>query len=235
MLFNGMIAPLVHYGLKGAIWFQADGNLGDVDEYGTLIKALISDWRAQWYRPLPFYYVEMNNMRDYPQTKPVQYNPLCVLREQQQAALDLPNTGVVCSIDVGLPLPEPHFPNKKPVGDRLAALALNDVYGQKGLVNSPAYKSFDVEGNKIRLTFTSADGLRLMPGHPFAGFAIKGATGDWVWAQGQIDGQTIVVWNDSVPKPVAVRYAWAANPIVSIQNAAGLPLRPFRTDTDSPQ
>jgi sialate O-acetylesterase len=234
-LFNGMIAPLVPFGLRGVIWFQADGNMGHPQDYGLLIKTLINDWRAQWKRELPFYYIEMNNMDDYPQKDPVQVNKLSLIREQQQAALELPGTGVVCSIDVGLPVPEPHFPNKKPVGDRLALLALNDLYNQKGLVRSPAYKDFRIEGDKVRIHFTDADGLRIIPGHPFAGFAIKGGTGDWVWAQGRIEGNSALVWSDKVPQPVAVRYAWAMNPVISIENGAGLPLRPFRTDTESTQ
>ena len=235
MLYNGMIAPLAPYGIRGAIWFQADGNMGHPEDYGLLIKTMINDWRSQWKMELPFYYVEMNNMRDYPQKDPVIYNNLSLIREQQQAALDLPQTGVVCSIDVGLPIPEPHFPNKKPVGDRLAGLALNDLYNQKGLVNSPAYKDFHVEVSKIRIHFTDADGLRISPGQQFAGFAIRGNDGKWVWAQGRVEGDTVVVWNDAVPQPVAVRYAWAANPQISIENGAGLPLRPFRTDLESAQ
>jgi sialate O-acetylesterase len=209
--------------------------MGHPQDYGVLIKTLINNWRTLWKAELPFYYVEMNNMRDYPQKNPVVYNHLSMIREQQQAALELPATGVACSIDVGLPTPEPHFPNKKPVGDRLALMALNDLYGQKGLVNSPAYKDFHVEGNKLRIRLTDAEGLRLMPGHAFRGFAIKDAIGDWVRADGQIDGETILLWSIAVQQPSAARYAWAPNPVISIENGAGLPLRPFRTDTKSPQ
>jgi sialate O-acetylesterase len=115
----------------------------------------------------------------------------------------------------------------------LAGLALRDCYGQSGKVESPIYKSFAVEGNKIRLTFTNADGLRVRGGGEIEGFAVRGSTGDWVWATGKIDGQDIVVWNDQVSSPAAVRYAWAMNPIISIENDAGLPLYPFRTDTES--
>ena len=235
LLFNAMIAPLAPFGIRGVIWFQADGNMGHPQDYGLLIKTLINDWRNQWKQQLPFYYVEMNNMRDYPQKQPVIYNSLSLIREQQQAALELPDTGVVCSIDLGLLIPEPHFPKKKPVGDRLALLALNDLYHQKGLVNSPAYKDFQVEGNKIRIHLTDADGLRVSPGHSFAGFAIKGSAGDWVWAQGRIDGDSVVLWNDAVPQPAAARYAWAMNPLISVENGASLPLRPFRTDIQSAQ
>ena len=234
-MFNGMIAPLIPYGIKGVIWFQADGNLAHPKEYGLLIKTLIGDWRQQWGDQLPFYYVEMNNMRDYPQKLPVQCNDLSILREQQEAALELPQTGVVCSIDLGLPVPNPHFPNKKPVGDRLANLTLNDLYHQPGPVQSPHFKSFQVEQNQVRLKFDDAAGLRVRDGGDLKGFALRSATGDWVWAQGKIEGSDIVVWNDQTPHPVAVRYAWAMNPITSVENGAGLPLRPFRTDTESAQ
>ncbi len=226
--YNGMIHGLEPYAVEGVIWFQADGNMGLPLEYGVLIKTLITAWRQHWKDELPFYYVEMNNMRDDPQTKPVQENNLSIIREQQQAALELPKTGVVCSIDLGLK--EPHFPNKEPVGKRLAALALNDLYKQPMPANSPQYKSFKTEGNKIRLQFDYADGLRIREGTDLKGFAIRGATGDWVWATGQVDGQDILVWSDQVAAPTAVRYAWAMNPITSVQNGAGLPMRPFRTD-----
>lgn len=236
LLYNGMIAPLVPYTLKGVIWFQADGNMGHPDDYGLLIQTLIKDWRAHWGAELPFYYVEMNNMRDVPQTVPVQVNNLSLIREQQQAALELPATGVVCSIDLGLPIPEPHFPNKKPVGDRLANLALNDLYHQPGQANSPGFKSYAVEGNKVRLTFSAASGLHATtPDGTLNGFSIRAAGGTWQWAQAKIEKDNIVVWNDQIPQPSDVRYAWAFNPVVSVANGAGLPLRPFRTDTKSPQ
>jgi len=234
-LYNALICPLEPYGIKGVIWFQADGNLGEPKVYGDLIKALISNWRKDWHEDLPFYYVEMNNMRDVVQTKPVQINDLSIIREQQQAALELPKVDVACSIDLGLKEFEPHFPNKEPVGRRLALLTLNYDYGIPAVCHSPAYESFAVEGNKLRLKFTHADGLRVRGGGEMAGFAIRGATGDWVWAKGQVDGQDILLWSDQVPQPAAARYAWAMNPVISVENAAGLPLRPFRTDTNSPE
>ncbi len=240
--YNCWFQWIVPYGVKGAIWFQADGNLpsaymGQPNEYGHLIQLLIKSWRDLWQTQLPFYYVEMNNMRDVVQTQPVQYNPLCILREQQEAALELPATDVACSIDTGdkEAATNPHFPNKKPVGDRLALLALNNVYGLPCAAHSPAYSSFEAQGGKIRVHFKYADGLRIRDGGKVAGFAIRGTTGDWVWADGQIDGDDIVLSSDQVPQPVAVRYAWAANPIISIENSAGLPLRPFRTDKSSPE
>jgi sialate O-acetylesterase len=230
-LYNGMIHGLEPYTLRGVIWFQADGNMAHPLEYSELFQALIKQWRADWKVPLPFFFVEMNNMREDIQTQPVQPHPLALIREQQHGGLLLPGTGMVAAIDLGTK--NAHFPNKKPVGERLAGLALRDCYGQPGQANSPMLESFTIESNKIRLTFTDAEGLRVRGGGDLKGFAIRGRQGDWVWATGKFDGQNIVVWSDQVPAPAAVRYAWASNPVISVENGAGLPLYPFRTDTDS--
>ena len=234
-LYNGMIHGLEPYTLKGFLWFQGDGNFGNPQEYGALIQTLIRAWRSHWHDDtLPFYYVEMQNYHK-PQENPVEPNPMSLIREAQQGALQLPHTDVAASLDQGIDKPnyEAHFPNKKPLGERLAGLALNNLYGQPGLVHSPAFKSYAVNGKEVRLKFDYADGLRLRGDAGLRGFAIRSADGDWVWAQGKIDGQDIVLWNDQVPAPAAVRYAWAFNPLLSVENSAGLPLRPFRTDTGS--
>jgi sialate O-acetylesterase len=229
--YNGMIHGLEPYSICGVIWFQANGNWAHPFEYSEMFQALIKEWRQEWKeRELPFYFVEEANFHE-KQTKPVEPNNYSLIREQQHGALALPAVGMICSIDLGNG--NGHFPNKKPVGERLAGLALRDCYGEGGQVNSPIYMSFNVEGNRIRLKFTDAQGLRVRGGGALKGFAICGAGGEWVWATGQIDGQDIVVWSDRVPKPVAVRYAWAVNPVVSVENGAGLPLCPFRTDTGS--
>jgi sialate O-acetylesterase len=120
------------------------------------------------------------------------------------------------------------------VGERLAGLALRDCYQHPGLVNSPSYQNFAVEGGKVRLKFSDAEGLRARGGE-LKGFAIRGDKGEWVWATGKIDGQDILVWDDHISAPTAVRYAWAMNPVISVENGAGLPLLPFRTDTASEQ
>jgi len=231
-LYNGMIHGLEPYTLKGFLWFQGDGNFGNWQEYGELFKTLVRAWRSHWHDDtLPFYYVEMQNYHA-PQEKPVEPNPMSLIREAQQAALQLPAVDVAASLDQGIDKPnyEAHFPNKKQLGERLAGLALNNLYGQPGLVHSPQFKSFTVEGNKVRLKFDHADGLRLRGNAGLRGFALRAEGGDWVWAQGQIEGQDIVLWSDQVPAPAAIRYAWAFNPLLSVENSAGLPLRPFRTD-----
>jgi sialate O-acetylesterase len=232
-LYNGMIHGLEPYTLKGFLWFQGDGNFGNPQEYGELVKTLIRAWRSHWHdNTLPFYYVEMQNYGT-PQQRPVEPNPMSRIREAQQAALQLPNTDVAASLDQGIDKPnyEAHFPNKKPLGERLAGLALNNLYGQPGLVHSPQFRKCVFEKGKVWLQFDHADGLRLRGNAGLRGFAIRSAHGDWVWAQGRIEGREIVLWNDTVSTPAAVRYAWAFNPLLSVENKAGLPLRPFRTDT----
>jgi sialate O-acetylesterase len=228
--YNGMILGLEPYTIRGIIWYQGSGNFQHPSEYAEMFKALILEWRQDWKdTQLPFYFVEESNFQQ-KQTQPVEENPFSIIREQQHAALTLPNAGMICSVDLGNG--NPHYPNKKPVGERLAHLALHDVYHFPGQVESPLFNSFAVEGSKIRLHFTNAEGFHLRDGSELKGFAIRGADGKWVWAKGEIVGKDIMVWSDHVAAPIAVRYAWAVNPIASVVNVAGLPLFPFRTDTE---
>jgi sialate O-acetylesterase len=241
--YNGMIQGLVPYGISGVIWYQADANSSFPTEYPELIKALVNAWRKNWGTELPFYYVEVQNMMAF-QTAPVEDLPkrphpfTAALRWECATVLDLPKTDVATAIDLSLgpdSATNPHFENKKPLGLRLANLALAQVYGQNlGEVHGPTYAGYKIEGNTIRITLTHAAGLKPIKGEPLTGFAIRGDGGPWVWGDAKIDGTDIVVSSSQVPNPTAVRYAWAANPIknLSVQNEAGLPLRPFRTDND---
>lgn len=237
-LYNGMVAGLGDYGIKGVIWFQADGNIAVPEEYGELIQALIKAWRKQWGVELPFYYVEMNDMHE---AQSAAWEPkreaMARIREQQNAALKLPKTAVVAAIDLGKannPTANAHFPVKKPVGDRLANVAFKEVYGLPlGEVYSPEYTGYAVEGDKVRLHFAHAEGLRAVGDGKVKGFILQNAKGEWVWAEGKIEGTDIVVWSAEAPKPEDVRYAWASNPVTSIENGAGLPLRPFRVKIES--
>lgn len=225
-LYNGKIAGLEPYAVKGIIWFQGDGNGKHPEEYPELIQTLIRTWRAHWHAELPFYYVEVNNMHPL-QTKPDEDKFLPHIREAQNAALKLPRTGVVTSIDLGI-AENAHFPVKKPVGDRLASLALSEVYHlELGEVHSPEFASHKVEGDKVRVSLKYAEGLRSRTPE-VRGFALKNAEGKWVWAEGKIEGDELVLWSKDAPSPQELRYAWAENPILSIENGAGLPLRPFR-------
>ena len=229
--YNGMIRGLEPYSIRGFIWYQAAGNFMHPFEYSELFIALIREWRGEWNDSrLPFYFVEESNWGT-KQIEPVEPNPISLIREQQHAVLNLRAVGMICSVDLGNG--SPHYPNKKAVGGRLAGLALHYEYHQPGRADSPRYQSFNVEGNRIRLKFTNAYRLRVRDGGKLRGFAIRGTNGNWVWAAGLIDGPDILVWSDQVPAPIAVRYAWAVNPTTSIENGAGLPLCPFRTDLQS--
>jgi sialate O-acetylesterase len=134
----------------------------------------------------------------------------------------------VAAIDLGI-AENAHFPVKKPVGDRLANLALSEVYHLPlGEVHSPEFAGYKIEGDKIRVRLKYADGLRSR-GSEVRGFALQNANGQWVWADGKVDGNELLLWSAQAPSPQALRYGWAENPIISIENGAGLPLRPFRT------
>jgi len=230
-LYNGKIHGLEPYTMKGILWFQADGNERHPEEYGELIQTLIRTWRERWQDQLPFYYVEENNIHAY-QTQPAELTGLAFVRDAENAALALPGVDVATSVDLGLGS-EAHFPNKLEVGRRLAGLALNNLYGQPGLVHSPQFESVQIEGRRVHLKFKYAEGLRTRNGQPVRGFALRGDDGKWVWAEGKIENQAIEIWSDQVPRPAAVRYGWGANPVLSVENAVGLPLRPFRTDADA--
>ncbi|MDQ8194056.1 sialate O-acetylesterase [Coraliomargarita sp. SDUM461004] len=238
-LYNGMIHPIAPFAIKGAIWYQGENNAYRPSEYDELIHHLVNGWRERWGYTFPFYYVELANL--YPkQVEPVEIErqpgdgvpSWAYIRETQAAILDLPNTGVATAVDVG-EAGDIHPADKKSVGVRLGNLALVEVY-QKNLPSpySPSFSHFDIEGATLRLHIDHADGLRLR-GDNLDGFAIKGAEGDWAWAEGSISGDEILLRNDSIGEPVAVRYGWATNPILSVENSTGLPLRPFRSDRDS--
>ena len=229
-LYNGKIHGLEPYTLKGILWFQSDGNAGHPEEYPELIRTLIQSWRARWREELPFYYAELNNMHD-AQSVPAEPVGLAFIRDAQNGALDLPGVDVATSVDLGI-ANDAHFPIKKPLGIRLANLAMNNLYGRPGLVHSPQLAGYTIDKEKVRLRFKYADGLRTRNDGPLKGFAMRAENGPWFWADGKIENQEVVLWSQQVSHPAAVRYAWAANPILSVENKAGLPLRPFRTDSD---
>jgi sialate O-acetylesterase len=209
--------------------YQGEENSGRPQEYAPLIRGLITSWRARWGVEWPFYYVELANTRS-PQTKPSE-GGWALIREAQGAALALPKTGVVTAVDLGDGKIHPW--NKKAVGERLVALAMADVHGRVSAeVRSPEYVSHVIEGALVRLQFDHAGGLRVRGDQGIRGFAIAGSDGMWRWADAKIMGEQIEVSSPEVAVPVAVRYGWASNPVLSIENEAGLPLRPFRTDRE---
>nr|MBO2493810.1 sialate O-acetylesterase [Clostridia bacterium] len=230
-LFNGMIAPLLNYGIKGVIWYQGESNTDDPKGYCEKFCAMIADWRKKWGQgDFPFLYVQLANFME-AKDQPSE-SQWAQLREEQRRALCLPNTGMAVAIDLG-EWNDLHPLNKKDVGERLALLARKLAYGEKDLVASgPLYKSMRVEGNKAIIEFSNiGSGLMVKGGGQLKHFAIAGRDKKFVWAKAIIEDDRVVVWHDDIPNPVAVRYAWADNPEgANLYNREGLPASPFTTE-----
>lgn len=249
-LFHGMINPLVPYAIKGIIWYQGENNADRAYQYRTAFPLMIEDWRGRWQQEsLPFYFCQLANYLarkrgqfDIPagrEPEPAE-STWAELREAQTQTLRLPETGQAILIDIGESR-DIHPRNKKDAGERLALVALAKTYGKDLPYSGPVYESLAIEGNAARVKFRHADGgLVVRPeakdpsvgnmASEVQGFAICGEDRKWVWADARIDGQTVIVWSDKVPAPVAVRYAWANDPACNLYNGAGLPAAPFRTD-----
>mgnify|MGYP001115387893 CR=1 FL=1 len=226
-LYNGMIAPLVPYGIRGALWYQGESNNGEGMLYYEKMKALIAGWRDLWQRPdLPFYFVQLA-----PYTYGGDPERLPGIWEAQTAALSIPNTGMAVTVDIGN-IKDIHPTNKQDVGKRLALWALTKTYGKQGLVYSgPLYKSVTFEGSKARLQFDHVgSGLVSRDGKPLTWFQIAGKDGKFVDATATIDGDTVVVESPEVKEPTAVRFAWHQTAEPNLSNREGLPASPFRTD-----
>jgi len=225
VLYNGMVNPLIPFGIKGAIWYQGEANAGRAYQYRTLLPALIGDWRARWGEGnFPFYIVQLANWAPGGES-------WAELREAQWlTAKNVPNAGIATAVDIG-DTTDIHPKNKQEVGRRLALVAEAQAFGEKVEDSGPLYKSMTVEGGAVRLTFTHlGGGLTAKADGPLTGFTIAGADRKFVPADAHIDGDAVVVSSPQVTAPVAVRYAWAADPAVSLYNKAGLPALPFRTD-----
>lgn len=228
-LYNGMISPLIPYAIAGAIWYQGESNAGRAYEYRTLFPTMIQNWRKDWRQgDFPFLFVQLANFM---QTRPDPVDSAWAeLRESQTRTLSLPKTGMAVIIDIG-EASDIHPKNKQDVGYRLALAAEKITYKQNIVFSGPTYKSMKIEGDKVRLSFRNlGSGLVARDGETLKGFAVAGEDKKFVWADATIEGNTIVVRSDQVAKPVAVRYAWADNPVCNLYNKEGLPASPFRTD-----
>ncbi len=244
-LFNGMIAPLIPYAIKGAIWYQGESNASQAMEYRTLFPLMISDWRRHWaLGDFPFLFVQLASYDE--SVHPAQ--DWALLRESQMKTLALPNTGMASAVDIGDPAAI-HPQDKMDVGLRLAFAAKHIAYGQNLVFSGPIYDSMKVEGNSIRVSFTQTGGGLVVGRAPWIpasmkknpvsatdleSFTIAGADHNWVPAQAKIDGAAVVVSSREITQPVAVRYGWCDAPRCNLYNKEGLPASPFRTD-DWPQ
>lgn len=224
-LYNGMIAPLVPYGIRGAIWYQGESNVSNAYTYRTRFPAMIRDWRKAWAQAtFPFYFVQI---------APFAYGgdqgEAAELREAQLMAMSMPNVGMAVTMDIGNPR-NIHPTNKKDVGNRLARWALAKDYGKEVVFSGPVYRSMRIEGSKVRLLFDhAAEGL-LCKGDSFTHFTIAAADQKFVEAEARIDGDSILVSAAGIKSPVAVRFAWGAADEPNLFNGAGLPASSFRTD-----
>ncbi len=230
-LYNAMIAPLVPYGLRGAIWYQGESNSGQPQEYAELFPALIRSWRQAWgQKEFDFLFVQLANFMAR-QSLPVETQGWADLRESQRLTLAVPRTGMAVAIDVG-EAADIHPRDKQTVGHRLACWALARTYGQKGLVHSgPLYRAMTVKDGRALVAFDHVGGGLTARGAPLTGFAVAGDDKVFHAATAVIDGSAVAVSSEQVLRPVAVRYGWANNPICNLYNAEGFAASPFRTDT----
>jgi sialate O-acetylesterase len=228
-LYNGMIAPLIPYAIKGAIWYQGESNAGRAYEYRSLFPAMIQNWRDDWNQGnFPFLFVQLAPFQRIV-TEPQESN-WAELREAQLQTTNLcPNTGMAVITDVGHET-DIHPKWKEPVGARLALAARALAYGEKVAFSGPVFDSMAVKGNKAVLTFKHAGGGLVAKGDKLTGFTMAGDDRKFHNAQAEIQGDSVVVSCDQVDRPVAVRFGWANFPVVNLWNKDGLPASPFRTD-----
>ncbi len=222
-LYNGMIAPLVPYAIKGAIWYQGESNAKQAKQYRTLFPALIADWRAKWKQgDFPFFFVQIAPFNGQPPE----------IREAQFLTLSkVKNVAMAVTTDVGN-AKDIHPKQKEPVGQRLALAARALTYGEKIEYSGPLYAAMKAKGDKISISFTHIGGGLVTKDGALKGFTIAGPDGNFVPAQAVIAGNEVIVSAEGVGSPKAVRYGWANVPDVNLFNKEGVPASPFRTDVD---
>jgi sialate O-acetylesterase len=229
-IFCGVMNPTLGYGIKGVIWYQGESNAGRAHEHAELFPFLIEQWRKEWNQgDFPFYWVQL---ADYMAEKPEPgESAWAELRETQTRTLKLPNTGQAVIIDLGEGK-DIHPKNKHAVAARLVRWALVKDYGMQLPYRSPEFKKLEIAGSKAILAFDCfGSSLRAFDVNEAVGFAVCGEDRVWHWAKGVVVGNDRVeVSAEQVPKPVAVRYGWADNPVCNLFSKDGLPVTPFRTD-----
>ncbi len=226
-LFNGMIAPLVPYAIRGALWYQGESNAEHASEYRHLFGAMITSWRKQFGQgDLPFLWV---NLANYKVPSDPTGQTYAFLREAQTQTLELPNTGQAIAIDVGNP-DDIHPTNKQDVGHRLALLAKNRLYGAATDDSGPVFANVRLGGAALIVTFAHATGGLEARGHPIESIEVAGADKVFYPAKVSISKSVMVAVAPEVKQPIAIRYAWRNAPDANLYNGAGLPAVPFRSD-----
>lgn len=227
VLFNGMIAPFVGFGIRGVLWYQGESITAPRELFPVWTETLITDWRKLWGRELPFYFCQVSAQRAASNGPDV--------REWQTEALKLPATAMAVTVDVG-DEHNVHPKNKQDVGDRLCRIALAKTYGRSIEYSGPQFVGMKSFGAALQLTFSHTTGGLSDHGSTLKGFEVAGADGKFFPATANIDGNTVYVSSPDVDVPTVARYAWAAFPDgCNLYNGAGLPAAPFRTDKPFPQ
>lgn len=229
-LYNGMIYPIRHYKVRGALWYQGESNAGRAHEYASMMNALITNWRELWNMPeMPFLLVQLPNFMQ-KQEKPTDSGWARIREAQLHTFQTTPHTALAVTYDIG-EWNDIHPLNKKDVAKRLFLGARKIVYGEKIVHSGPVYESMEIKGNRIVLSFSETGGGLRAKGGELQHFAIAGEDRKFVWAEAVIRGNKIIVSSKDVDKPVAVRYAWCDNPEgANLCNKEGLLASPFRTD-----
>jgi sialate O-acetylesterase len=232
VMYNGMIAPVIPYAIKGVLWYQGEainGGATGYKLYPLLQSTLIKDWRQRWGEGnFPFYICQLAPLKAWPTRPDTWYNNPDV-REAQATVLSIPNTGMAVTIDIGMPK-NIHPTNKQDVALRLALAARAIAYGEKIEYSGPLYRQATPEGNSLRVWFEHAAGGLKSKGTELKGFEIAGPDRKFSPAQARIDGSTVVVRSASVSAPAYVRYGWASNPECNLYNSDDLPASPFRSE-----
>jgi sialate O-acetylesterase len=228
-LYYGKISPLQPFSIRGALWYQGEGNAGRAYEYRTLLPAMIRCWRQDWGQgEFPFLIAQLAPFMKISEAP--QESTWAELREAQLlTSQTVPGTGLAVITDVGEE-DDIHPRQKQPVGERLALAARALAYGEKVEYSGPLFQSLKVEGDKAVLSFTHLGGGLVCKGDTLTGFTVAGEDRQFVNAEARIEGDTVAVRSDKVAKPVAVRFGWANFPVVNLWNKAELPAAPFRTD-----
>ena len=230
ILFNGMIAPLIPFGIKGFVWYQGESNSPNAYEYRYLFESMIEDWRTKWpNKDLAFYFVQLANYKKH-HVIPVD-DSWAELRESQAYVLKLKNTGMVTAVDIGNEV-DVHPKNKQEVGRRLALTALSKTYGENVEYSGPIYSDYYVSHDTVFIKFNNSQyGLMSKDGEMLREFTIAGVDKRFYNANAEVIGEKIAVWNKKISKPIAVRYAWQSNPTINLISKNGFPIFPFRTDS----
>jgi sialate O-acetylesterase len=228
-LYNGMIRPLMPLAIKGVAWYHGETNVDRAYQFRGLLASQIRGWRNAWQEgDFPFLIVQLANFHaPAPPEAPQQW---AELREAQfTVARSVPKCALVVTTDLG-ESGDIHPRNKQDVGKRLSLAALRTAYGADVFSNGPIYRSMKVDGKQVTINFEASKCGLVCPSGKLNGFAVAGKDRKFVPADAQIKGNTVVVWNDAVSKPAAVRYAWSDDPHANLYNSEGLPAIPFRTD-----